>query len=71
MKVFSYKPRSDSEKMRKPIKDQTFSFGRAGVESHKNETSSKFTCGRSLTDSERMRVPIKSNAPSFAQANVD
>ena len=57
--------------MRKPIKNQTPSFGRAGVESHKVEASSGVSCGKKLTDSEKMRKPIRSNAPSFAQANVN
>ncbi|KAK8882696.1 hypothetical protein M9Y10_045338 [Tritrichomonas musculus] len=56
--------------MRKPNKNQTPLFGRAGVESHRVETSSGTSVRKSRTDSEKMRKPIRSNAPSFAQDNV-
>lgn len=56
--------------MRKPNKNQTPLFGRAGAESHRVETSSGTSVRKSRTDSEKMRKPIRSNAPSFAQDNV-
>ena len=59
---------SDAARMRKPIKDQTPSFGKAGVESHRTTTTA--SAGKPQSDSEKMRKPVKANAPSFAQDNV-
>lgn len=50
--------------MKKPIKNQTPSFSREGVEPRRVEQSTGASCGKSIN-------PIKSNAPSFAQANVN
>ena len=53
------------------LKNQTQSFGRAGVESHGVELTSRTSYCKQLTDSEKMRKPIKANIPSFAQSNVN
>lgn len=47
------KKQSVSEKMRKPIKNQTTLFGGVGVESHRVEASSGPTRARLQSDSEK------------------
>ena len=61
---------SDAACMRKPIKDQTPSFGRAGVESHRTTTTTTYSW-KPQSDSEKMRKPIKDQTPSFGKAGVE
>ena len=61
---------SDAARMRKPIKDNTPSFGKAGVES-KRAAPVAVGSGKVQTDAERMRKPIKDSTPSFGRAGVE
>lgn len=61
---------SDAARMRKPIKDQTPSFGRAGVESKRTTTSTTASAKKPMSDSEKMRKPIKDQTPSFGRAEL-
>ena len=61
---------SDSARMRKPIKDQTPSFDKTGVESHRTTTTTS-SSGKQQSDSEKMRKPIKDQTPSFGRAGVE
>ena len=61
---------SDAARMRKPIKDQTFSFGKAGVESHRTTTTTTTTSYKPQSDSEKMRKPITDQPFSFGRVGV-